>query len=528
MKIKLVVLIILTSFLFSCADQSSQDSNSGSDATTDIVQASGFNSLITITDDVEFCEAGGKRIDTGLDNGDGEGIANDGILQESEIDSTEYICNGVDGDNGKDGESGSDGIDGQDGSDSTTDQTPDIATVYNLSGKFQKGRCLKDSEVLIWPLIDGTLTQTGAHFIGFTGENGTYNIRAEMEENYALACFKGRCDDEANGGTSYQELCGIRKTSDLYSNINPLTKIVKPIAESLFDGGFGNVEQSIKEAERLTLAYLSMPVTSERFSTMSLEKDSTNDAALLLTSSMIIYNRTESEQRDYMGSIAAGVIEGDQILKAEILQDYDELPLITIKKNLETSYSGAGVKIDTPPFWRLKAPAYYADLLERDPIVTGLFNLDDNTTCSFDQSTYNMFAIPIVFDSPIEISKYVAFNFPPDAEISIWTKGIHVDGYVSPDVNVLNITGLREIILDNPVKLSYNGMLGEDHGLTAGTEYYIRIRKDENFTLSTGCDGGFLPFGRKLASNDEGLTWLGGDNNSLWFRLSGVVGILYH
>ncbi len=87
---------------------------------------------------------------------------------------------------------------------------------------------------------------------------------------------------------------------------------------------------------------------------------------------------------------------------------------------------------------------------------------------------------------------------------------------------MLDITALREIILDNPIRLSYNGFLGDSHGLTAGTEYYMRIRKDDDFTLSTGCEGGFLPFGRKLASDDEGLNWIGHDNNTPWFRKSGI------
>ena len=38
------------------------------------------------------CPYGGTEIDTGLDNGDGGGTADDGILQAGEVDSTQYVC----------------------------------------------------------------------------------------------------------------------------------------------------------------------------------------------------------------------------------------------------------------------------------------------------------------------------------------------------------------------------------------------------------------------------------------------------
>lgn len=68
------------------------DGDNGSDGTSG---ANGAVSLIKATTlpvgDTQ-CPAGGVAIATGLDDGDGGGVAGDGVLQDGEIDSTEYVC----------------------------------------------------------------------------------------------------------------------------------------------------------------------------------------------------------------------------------------------------------------------------------------------------------------------------------------------------------------------------------------------------------------------------------------------------
>lgn len=55
------------------------------------------------------CASGGQKVDIGLDDGAGGGVAGDGELQDGEVDSTTYMCNGSDGATGKDGKDGKDG-----------------------------------------------------------------------------------------------------------------------------------------------------------------------------------------------------------------------------------------------------------------------------------------------------------------------------------------------------------------------------------------------------------------------------------
>jgi hypothetical protein len=54
----------------------------------------------------ESCPAGGQRIDTGYDNGSGGGTFLDGILQPGEVTATRYVCNGASGTHGAAGEPG--------------------------------------------------------------------------------------------------------------------------------------------------------------------------------------------------------------------------------------------------------------------------------------------------------------------------------------------------------------------------------------------------------------------------------------
>lgn len=65
----------------------------------------GTSALISTSEEPagENCPSGGVRIDTGLDD-DG-----DGALDEDEIDDTEYVCDGEDGEDGEDGKDGASG-----------------------------------------------------------------------------------------------------------------------------------------------------------------------------------------------------------------------------------------------------------------------------------------------------------------------------------------------------------------------------------------------------------------------------------
>lgn len=86
-------------YTIACPDGSSitlSDGTGGADGTdgTDGTDgADGYSALISLDSEVgNNCVGEGTRIQTGLDNGDGGGVAHDGILQPGEVDSSAYIC----------------------------------------------------------------------------------------------------------------------------------------------------------------------------------------------------------------------------------------------------------------------------------------------------------------------------------------------------------------------------------------------------------------------------------------------------
>ena len=75
---------------------------------------SGFNSLVLISDEAAGvnCGNGGKRLQTGLDDGQPSGTAGNGTLETAEVDATHFVCNGATGAKGADGMDGMTGMDG--------------------------------------------------------------------------------------------------------------------------------------------------------------------------------------------------------------------------------------------------------------------------------------------------------------------------------------------------------------------------------------------------------------------------------
>ena len=439
------------------------------------------------------------------------------------------------GDTGGTGGTGNPGPPGPGGWDDATTDTP-LVNTYNLTGKLQKGPCPEGGEVLIQPLNLENMYQKGVHYIGFTRDNfGRYYIPAEIEKDstgdvWAETFFKGDCHNELTAAFDYQEFSSIINIEDEENNINPLGHVRSFVARWLFgdplitqiygepnSGTEGDIPASIALAEIVIIDFLQLPSPGKKFTEMNLENSDIGDAILAIFNSMVLQNGI-GDPGDYMTRFSIGVIENDLDMKTAIQATFNTLPLLQIKNNLEARYLELGMDIPAPPLWRLGAPDYYAYLLETTQEIQGSFNIEDGTTCSMDTG-YKRYAIPHILESWFETSNFLAANFQDGVSVSIWSRGVHGGGYDAPGINLLDITELREKLLDS--SLNFHGMLG-DHGLSTGDEVYFVLESETAFVLSVGCEGGLLPWGRKIASNDGGLTYIGWNNNTEFFRKSGL------
>lgn len=111
-----------TVIYYSCTGAKGDTGATGPKGDTGATGAAGFNSLVKVSTITGACTSGsftgangGLQIQWGLDNGDGGGIARDGVLQFGEIDGANAVCNGNDGAQGPPGNNGTNGTNGTNG-----------------------------------------------------------------------------------------------------------------------------------------------------------------------------------------------------------------------------------------------------------------------------------------------------------------------------------------------------------------------------------------------------------------------------
>lgn len=78
----------------------------GAPGSTGATGADGYNTIVKLTTEsagANCPSTGGKKVESGLDNGDGGGTSRNGVLEAGEVDVTTYVCNGLNGANGADG-----------------------------------------------------------------------------------------------------------------------------------------------------------------------------------------------------------------------------------------------------------------------------------------------------------------------------------------------------------------------------------------------------------------------------------------
>ncbi|MBI4083243.1 MAG: carboxypeptidase regulatory-like domain-containing protein [Candidatus Lambdaproteobacteria bacterium] len=90
----------VTGTSYACAGAPGSTGAAGVPGATALIKTTAISADGGATDGVNGCLYGGWKIETGLDNGAGGGIAGDGILQAGEVTGTSYVCAGAPGSTG--------------------------------------------------------------------------------------------------------------------------------------------------------------------------------------------------------------------------------------------------------------------------------------------------------------------------------------------------------------------------------------------------------------------------------------------
>ena len=156
-----------------CNGTNGQNGQNGQDG------QNGHNALVTTSSDVgSNCANGGTRMDFGLDANDNN------LLDNAEILSTRYVCNGADGQNGQDGTNGTN------------------ASIKTTSFTGAQNGC-SNGGIKVEVLVDGVVQTAQTRYIcnGTNGNDGQDGKDGQNGHNALVAIANADAAHCANGGT---------------------------------------------------------------------------------------------------------------------------------------------------------------------------------------------------------------------------------------------------------------------------------------------------------------------------------------
>lgn len=432
----------------------------------------------------------------------------------------------------------------------TSAANPDSEYYVRIQGFATNGPCREGGRITGIP-VDETFTQQVGHFISeLLNHLGQYDLPAEIPTRRAEVFGTFDCYNETSDGITYgKEMKAIIDLeSDHANSITPLTTISANVSRHLMDNGFGTADQCIIEAERLILEYVSLPNYDVRFTNIKLNEGLGSDV-LLAFNSAITLNRDSSLQSQLMTNISEDIKAGTTVYRDSLRNSLRDLPIITVKNNVESIYASLGTTMTSPAFWKIidsdgdgvankDDPDSLVELLDRTPVIQYLKIGDmDNGYVSFSGSSLK-YAHPVVFTAQVLTSNYIGMNLDGDYA-EVWTKktintcrltggGFPVDNVVTcdlPDALVSTAHKARENYIGSSIGdvsgLPTNSLWKMDGSLlTPGQEYYMIVYKDSPYSLTKKSSVDPMPFGKLLFWDQDCLvgadvcteSWIGYSN----------------
>jgi hypothetical protein len=399
----------------------------------------------------------------------------------------------------------------------------DIICASKPSGWAEAGPYQGYSEVTMWPL-DSSYKQIGDPYVGDTkaDDSGQFTIYADVVAPNVKTKVRGSAFNETSNGFDDGVITESTIPSSAGSfNANYFSSIVSIVGNYWFheDAKSADYQKitAFDKAEKAVHDYFdysgTWPAAVKKSYEMTLTGDSLDDAKLVLVNSTIALGKSGPEQGAFMREIAEDIYNGTNVLKASVNDITANLMLKTIKDNLDNYYLDRSLPFDCAPVWELPGiDDYYADLLNRVPVVLDSVNTEYNATGAIDTPDFNIFAYPVEFTS--DQQRYIALNLT--GKLSIWTVGLHVDGYPVPASKVADLTVLNEVLLDEPVALQYNYSI---NGSVSIGQHFIVQEFPVNTQPSKLTQGDMTPFGKNMASTDM-VDWIGWNNVTNFYTRS--------
>jgi len=146
-SLNLLLITIIIPFIYSCAKESDSPESTKQNASP-----SSHVKMTTLASESTSCTYGGVKIEMGIDDN------MNGTLDSSEVDKTEYVCNGATGSTGSTGATGATGATGSAGDNATA-----LNTLMSVENESSGSNCTSGGKKVNYGIddnSDGTLAST--------------------------------------------------------------------------------------------------------------------------------------------------------------------------------------------------------------------------------------------------------------------------------------------------------------------------------------------------------------------------------
>jgi hypothetical protein len=227
-----------------------------------------------------------------------------------------------------------------------------------VKGKVEKGPFISGSVISMQPLNEKMQATGSSYTTTITDDYGSFTFNPEkFEEPYARLSVSGYFYNEYKGKLSQgqitlQSVVDVKDKSSV--NVNLLTHLKYQRVLNLIDQGKNFTEANSQAQEELLTCFGLQSLNTADVSQFSIAAGTGESAALIVTSALLLGNRSEAEFTEYLAKLSTDFAEDGTVneehrkqLEKETADLYDKLD--NISKNLIERYQQLGRRITVKP-----------------------------------------------------------------------------------------------------------------------------------------------------------------------------------